>query len=125
MGSPRESLYGILMLMERRKRSPSAGIPELDEIVLAARHEKTHRRMPFNTLDVPSMAGKDTFLAAFRKGRDVYSGAVAGCGGATPSGKKLSPRTASRCAAHAVRLFILSWKYYQIGLRTRCRCLRG
>jgi hypothetical protein len=49
------------------KHGPSAGIPELDEIVLAARHEKAHRRMPFNTLDVPSMASKDKFLPALRK----------------------------------------------------------
>lgn len=27
------------------------------------------------------------------------------------SGEKLSPRTASRCAGHAVRLFMLGWKY--------------
>ena len=48
-----------------RKRSTSSRIPELDEIVLAARHKETYheyRRVPFNALDVPSMASKDTFL---------------------------------------------------------------
>ena len=66
--------------IQRRKRSPSAGIPELDEIVLAARHEKTHRRMPFNTLDVPSMASKDTFLATLRKGPNAHGRVVTGGG---------------------------------------------
>jgi hypothetical protein len=66
--------------VQRRKCSPSAGIPELDEIVLAARHEKAHRWMPFNTLDVPSMASKDTFLAATRKGPNAH-GRIVTCGG--------------------------------------------
>jgi hypothetical protein len=74
--------------IQRRKRSPSAGIPELDEIVLTARHEKTHRRMPFNTLDVPSMASKDTFLAALRKGPDAHGRVVTSGGEAVIVGRK-------------------------------------
>ena len=74
--------------IQRRKRSPSAGIPELDEIVLAARHEKTHRRMPFNTLDVPPMASKDTFLAALRKGPNAHGRVVTGSGKAVIIGRK-------------------------------------
>ena len=66
--------------IQRRKRGPSAGIPELDEIVLAARHEKTHRRMPFNTLDIPSVASKDTFLTTLRKGPNAHGRVVAGRG---------------------------------------------
>jgi hypothetical protein len=122
MGSPCKSLYGILMVMARyilsmrvrRKRSPSAGIPELDEIVLAARHEKAHCWMPLNTLDVPSMASRDTFLAALRKGPNAH-GRVVTCGGeAVIVGQKLCPHSASRCAGHAVRLFMLGWKYLTI-----------
>ena len=74
--------------IQRRKRSPSAGIPELNEIVLAARHEKTHRRMPFNTLDVPSMAGKDTFLTALCKGPNAHGRVVTRGGEAVIVGRK-------------------------------------
>ena len=66
--------------IQRCKRSPSAGIPELDEIVLAARHKKTHCRMPFNALDVPSMASEDTFLAALREGPNAHGRVVTGGG---------------------------------------------
>ncbi len=62
--------------LQRRKRGPSAWIPELDEIVLAARHQQTHRRVPFNTLDVPTMTSKDTFLAALRKGPNAHGRVV-------------------------------------------------
>lgn len=74
--------------IQRRKRSPSAGIPELDEIVLAARHEKTHRRMPFNTLDVPSMTSKNTFFAALRKRPNAHGRVVTGGGEAVIVGRK-------------------------------------
>ena len=99
-----------------RKRSPSAGIPELDEIVLAARHKKTYRRVPFNALDVPSMASKDTFLAALCKGPNAHGTVESSLAVAklSPSGEKLSPRTASRCAGHAVRSFMLGWRYLTI-----------
>ena len=36
--------------------------------------------MPFNALDVPSMAGKDTFLATLRKRPDAHGRVIAGCG---------------------------------------------
>ena len=74
--------------IQRRKPSPSAGIPELDEIVLATRHEKAHRRMPFDTLNVPSMASKDTFLAALRKGPNAHSRVVTSGGKAVIVGRK-------------------------------------
>ena len=66
--------------VQRGERSPSAGIPELDEIVLAPRHEQTHRWVPLDALDVPSMACKDTFLAALRKGPNAHGRVVTGCG---------------------------------------------
>ena len=66
--------------VQSRESSPSARIPEFDEIVLAARHEQAHRWVPFNALDVPSMASKDTLLAALRKGPDAHGRVVAGCG---------------------------------------------
>ena len=65
---------------QRRERNPSAGIPEIDEIFLAARHEQAHRWVPFIALDVPSMAGKDAFLAALRNGPCVHGRAVGGYG---------------------------------------------
>lgn len=66
--------------VQRRERSPSAWIPELDEIVLASRHEQAHRWVPLNALDVPSMAGKDTFLSALRKGPNAHGRVITGCG---------------------------------------------
>ena len=66
--------------VQRRERSPSAGIPEIDEIVFATRHEQAHRWVSFNALDVPSMAGKDAFLVGLRKGPYSHGGVVGGCG---------------------------------------------
>lgn len=100
MGSPCEGLDGILMLMprlheinasplhqrqsmiyvQRREPGPSAGIPELDEIVLAARYKQAHRWVPLDALDVPSMAGKDALLAALRKGPNAHGSVITGSG---------------------------------------------
>ena len=44
-------------------RGSSAGVPERDQIVLAARHEQGHRWLPLDVLDVPSVASKDPFLS--------------------------------------------------------------
>lgn len=77
--------------LQRRKRSPSAGIPKLDEIVLAARHKKTHRRMPFDTLDVPSMASENAFFAALRKRPNAHGRVVTGSCEAIIIGRKTEP----------------------------------
>ena len=44
--------------------------------------------MPFNTLDVPSMTSKDTFLAALRKGPNAHGRVVTGGGEAVIVGRE-------------------------------------
>ena len=43
-------------------RGSSAGVPERDQVDLAAQHEQVHRWVPLDILDVPSIASKDPFL---------------------------------------------------------------
>jgi hypothetical protein len=70
--------------------------------------------MPFNTLDVPSMASKDTFLAALCKGPNAH-GRVVTCGGeAVIVGRKTeSTYGFMMCRPHS-ELFVLDWKYLTI-----------
>ena len=71
-----------------RERGSSAGIPELDEIVLAAGHEQAHRRMPLDALDVPSVTRKDAFLSTLGERPDAHGRVVAGCGEALVVGRE-------------------------------------
>lgn len=98
MRGPRKGLYGILMLMaggvvsarfftrlptryvQRCEPGSGAGIPELDEIIFAARDKQAHRWVPFDALDVPSVAGKNTLLTALRERPDAHGRVVTGCG---------------------------------------------
>ncbi len=94
-------------------RGSSAGVPERDQIVLAARHEQGHRWVPLDILDVPSVSSKDPFLSTLYErpnsrvrvvtDREIVRRPARSC-----------PRTASRCTDHAVRLFMLGWKYLMI-----------
>jgi hypothetical protein len=66
--------------VQRSERSSSAGIPELDQIVLTPRYEQAHRWAPLDALDVPSVAGKDALLSALRERPDPHSRVVTGGG---------------------------------------------
>ena len=58
---------------QRCERGAGAGIPELDEVVLAAGHEQTHGRVPLDALDVPAVSSEDALFAALGKGPDAHS----------------------------------------------------
>jgi hypothetical protein len=64
-------------------------------------------------LTFPSVAGQDAFLPALHKGLDGQGTVESSLAVANHSSscEKLSPRTASRCADHAVGLFVLGWMY--------------
>jgi hypothetical protein len=66
--------------VQRFERGSRARVPELDEIVLAARHQESHRGVPLDAFDVPPMAGQDPFLPTFRKRPDAHGRVVAGRG---------------------------------------------
>ena len=94
-------------------RGSSAGVPERDQIVLAAQHEQGHRWVPLDILDVPSVASKDPFLSTLyerpnSRVRVVTDWEII----RRPAGS--CPRTASRRTDHAVRLLMLGWKYLMI-----------
>jgi hypothetical protein len=72
---PQEKTMRYVQCCERGSR---ARVPELDEIVLAARHQESHRRVPLDAFDVPSMASQDPFLPTFCKRPDAYGRVVAG-----------------------------------------------
>jgi hypothetical protein len=55
---------------QRHKRGSSLGIPELDQIVLAARHKEAHCWVPLDVFDVTSVAGKEALLSTLRERLD-------------------------------------------------------
>jgi hypothetical protein len=80
-------------------RGSSAGVPERDQIVLAARHEQVYRWVPLDILDVLSVASKDPFLSTPCESVTdwgIVRRPARGC-----------PRMASRSTDHAVRLVML------------------
>ena len=62
------------------ERGSSAGIPELDQIVLTPRYEQAHRWVPLDALDVPSVAGKDPLLSTLRERPDPHHRVITGGG---------------------------------------------
>jgi len=62
------------------ERGSSAGIPELDQIVLAPQYEQAHRWVPLDELDVPSVAGKDALLTTLHERPDPHSRVMTGRG---------------------------------------------
>ncbi len=97
-------------------RGSSAGVPERDQIVLAARaarHEQVHRWVPLDILDVPSVASKDLFLSTLCE-RPNLRGRVVSDRGIVRCLARSCPCTASGCTDHAVRFFILGRKYLMI-----------
>jgi hypothetical protein len=94
-------------------RGSSAGVREHDQIVLAARHEQVHRWVPLDILDVPSVSSKDPFLLTHCE-RPNSRGRVVTDWGIVRRPARSCPRTASRCTDHAMRLFMLGWKYLMI-----------
>lgn len=49
---------------QRCERGARARVPELDEVVFAARHEQAHSRVPLDALDVPPVSGEHALFAA-------------------------------------------------------------
>ena len=64
--------------VQRRERGSSAGIPELDQIVLTPRYEKAHRWVSLDELDVPSVASKDALLSTLCERPDLHRRVVTG-----------------------------------------------
>ena len=86
-----------------------SGIPELDQIVLSARHKEVHRWVPFDAFDVPTWLVKirSSRLPAKDYMRMVESSlAVTNCASLS---EKLACIASRRVGQ--VRLFTLGWEY--------------
>ena len=94
-------------------RGSSAGVPERDQFVLAARHGQGHRWVALDILDVPSVSSKDPFLSTLYERPNSRVRAVTDWEIVRRPARSC-PHTASRRTDHAVRLFILGWKYLMI-----------
>jgi len=56
--------------LQRHERGSSSGIPDLDQIVLAARHKEAHCWVPLDAFDIPSVAGEDALLSTLHERPD-------------------------------------------------------
>jgi len=65
---------------QRHGRGSSSGIPELDQISLAARHKEAHFWVPLDAFDVTSAAGKDALLSTLSERLDPNSRVITGRG---------------------------------------------
>jgi hypothetical protein len=66
--------------VQRDERGSSSGIPELDQIVLAARHKVAHCWVLLDAFDVPSVAGEDALLSTLRERPDPHRRVITGSG---------------------------------------------
>jgi hypothetical protein len=94
-------------------RGSSASVPERDQIVLAAQHEQGHRWVSLDILDVPSVSSQDSFISTLYE-RPNSRVRVVSDWEIVRRPARSCPHTASRCTDHAVRLFMLGWKYLMI-----------
>jgi hypothetical protein len=66
--------------LQRHECGSSSRIPELDQIVLAARYKEAHCWVPLDAFDIPSAAGKDALLLTLRERQDPHGRVITGSG---------------------------------------------
>ena len=76
--APLHGLHRPLVSVVRCEIAARPWVPELDEIVLAPRHDQALVRMPVDTLDIPSVTLEALFLSRFLK-RPNFHCAVVTC----------------------------------------------